>query len=45
MILSMALPSVCIDSFHCKLALFTKVYFRKYFKNAVRGLAKVKAYY
>ena len=45
MSLSMALHFVCTDSFHCKLALFTKVYFRKYFKNAVRGLAKAKAYY
>lgn len=40
-----SLPSLYVDSFHCKNALFMKVYFRKYFKNAVRGLAKAKAYY
>lgn len=45
MTLSVALHSVCIDSFYCKLALFIKVHFRKRFKNVVRGLVKVKAYY
>lgn len=45
MTLAMALHSMCVGSFHCKLGLFTRLYFKKYFRNSTSSFAKAKYYY